>query len=268
MELALWKGGPAMNVPRGGRSSEAGNSISKALRVLDAVAAEPGFRQLGEVAEAARVPKPTAVRILASLCEQGYVIRHPRRGYAAGPRLRTLSHAAGTSADSIDAVLTELSGQTRQTSNFALRVGHEAIYTHQHAGSQPYRITASLGTRFELHGTAIGKSILAWLPQEESDAILAASRLRPLTPYTITDAATLRAQFEAARSDGFATDDEENEVTIRCLAVPVFGRDLAVLGAVSLSAVTYSVSMDELIELAPFVQLAARDIGDLVAGRD
>jgi IclR family acetate operon transcriptional repressor len=253
---------------RTGRASEAGSAVGKALRVLEAVAAEPGYSALGEVAAAAGVPKPTAVRILATLCAEDYVIRHPRRGYTAGPRLRTLRHAAGASADTIDAALAELSERTRQTSNFALRVGGEAIYTHQHDGSQPYRITASLGTRFELHGTAIGKAILASLPDGEVDAILGAAPLRALTPRTITDPAVLRAQLEAARTDGYAVDDEENELTIRCLAVPVFGADRNVVGAVSLSAVTYSVPMEALTALAPQVVSAARHIGDVVAGRE
>lgn len=254
-------------VRRGGRSSDAGNATNKALRVLEAVAAESGYRALGEVAEAARVPKPTAVRILATLCDEDYVIRHPRRGYASGPRLRTLIHAAETNVDKIDSALAELSKDTRQTSNFALRLGREAIYTHQHDGTQPYRITASLGTRLELHGTAIGKAILAWLPEDETKAILNAAPLRPLTPHTITEPTVLRRQLNDARSDGYATDDEENELTIRCVAAPVFRLDQSVVGAVSLSAVTYSVPMEELITLAPQVILAARHIGDLIAGR-
>lgn len=253
---------------RAGRASEAGNSVAKALRVLEAVAAEPGYRALGDVAAAAAVPKPTAVRILAILCEEGYVIRHARRGYTSGPRLRTLGHAAGASIDTIDAALAELSEQTRQTSNFALRVGAEAIYTHQHDGTQPYRITASLGTRFALHGTAIGKAILAWLPEDETDTILGSAPLRALTPRTITDPDIVRGQLVTARANGYAVDDEENELTIRCLAAPVFGRDGSVVGAVSLSAVTYSVPMDALAALAPQVITAARHIGDVVAGRE
>ena len=253
---------------RGGRSSEAGNAIGKALRVLEAVAAEPGYSALGDVAATARVPKPTAVRILATLCEEGYVIRHPRRGYTPGPRLRTLSHAAGASVDTIDSALAELSEQTGQTSNFALRIGPEAIYTHQHDGSQPYRITASLGTRFELHGTAIGKAILASLADDEADAILGSGPLRALTPRTITDPAVVRGELVEARANGYAVDDEENELTIRCLAAPVFGRDQTVVGAVSLSAVTYSLPMEALTALAPQVIVAARHIGDVVAGRE
>ena len=247
----------------GGRTSPSGNAVSKALRVLEAVAAEPGFQPLGEVADRAALPKATTFRVLATLAAEEYVIRHPRRGYAAGPRLRTI----GRAADSIDGVLADLSRRTGQTSNFALRVRHEAIYTHQQDGSQPYRISATLGTRFALHGTAIGKSILAFSSATERDALIDGIALPPLTEHTMTDEAALRAELDAATGLGYTVDDEENESDVRCIAAPVFGPDHGVVGAVSLSALTYSATMEDLVALAPAVRAAADRISDLLSGR-
>jgi len=248
---------------RGGRTSDAGNAVSKTLRVLEAVAAEREFRPLGEIAALAEVPKPTAYRILASLADEDYVIRHEKRGYASGPRLRVLTYSL-MGDDGIDDVLAELSERTRQTTNFGLRSGADAIYTHKRDGAQPYQVRPNLGMRLSLHATAIGKSILAWLPRDEVRAILDRTGLPALTDLTITDLDRLLDELDETRERGWSVDDEENEKSIRCIAAPALASDGTVLGAVSVSTLTFVMERPALEALAPHVLDAARKIGALL----
>ncbi len=246
--------------PRGGRSSDAGSAIVKTLRVLEAVSADRAFRPLGELAAIAAVPKPTAHRILTTLVDEGYVLRHEHRGYTGGPRLRALMYSL-MGDDDVDAVLADLSAHTGQTTNFGLRSGGEAIYTHKHDGAQPYHVHPNLGARLSLHATAIGKCILAWMPREQAVDLVARTGLAECTDRTITDPERLFAELDEVREHGYAIDDEENEPTIRCLAAPVLGHDDVVLGAVGVSTLTLALDRATVEAFAPDVLGAARQIG-------
>lgn len=250
-------GPPRTTGRRGGRSSEAGNAISKAFRVLEEVAARVGVQQLGEISAAARVPKSSTYRILATLVELGYVIRDHNHEYLAGPRLLALGSEVTSSTASLENLLAGLSAEVGETVHLGLRSGDHAVYIHKVEGRQPYFMASYVGMRLGLHCTAIGKCILAHLPEAEVAAIAERTGLRPRTTATITDPARLADELATIRQRGYGIDNEENERTIRCLGVPVLDAAGAPLGAVSLSTVVFLLELPQLERLAPVVSAVA-----------
>jgi DNA-binding IclR family transcriptional regulator len=249
-----------------GRASNAGNAAEKTLRLLEAAAAPGGPHLLGDIAQAAGVAKASAHRILRTLVVNGFLSSDGAGRYPLGPRLRTL--AAGVTAEQADAriddLLGELSRHTGQTVHLGLRTGDTATYTHKVDSPDALRMASRVGMRFPLHTTAIGKCVLAGLADTELAALLA----RPLparTPASRTTPSALRAELDAVRTAGYAVDDEENEPSIRCLAAPVRDAAGAVIGGVSVSALTFLVSTQRLTGWAQDVIATADAVSSRLA---
>ncbi|GGZ48160.1 IclR family transcriptional regulator [Streptomyces subrutilus] len=255
----------ASGAARGGRTSAAGSALEKSLRILEAVAAPGGPHRLAELTAAAAVPKSSTYRILASLVEQGFVRQDAESRYGAGPRLRGLAaQVSGGEPASIGGILDELQQATGQTVHLALRSGETITYIRKLESDQPFRTASRVGMRMPLHTTAIGKSILAHLPDEEVRALVAATGLPARTPRTLTTGRALRAQLAQVRARGFAVDDEENEPTIRCLGAALLDPDGRPIGGVSITTVTFLVSREEIEAYAPALRTATESLAPLL----
>ncbi|MGW0390585.1 IclR family transcriptional regulator [Streptomyces sp. NPDC003042] len=247
-----------------GRTSLAGSALEKSLRILEAVAAPGGPHRLTDVMAAAAVPKSSTFRILAALIEQGFVRSEGESRYGVGPRLRALSAlVSGGEPTSVQQVLDELRQATGQTVHLALHSGQSITYIRKLESAQPFRTASRIGMRMPLHTTAIGKSVLAHLPQEEVRELLAAGLPRR-TPRSLTTHAELSAELAAVRARGYALDDEENEPAIRCVGAAVLGADGRPVGGVSVTTVTFLVSRDELESYAPALLRATNALSPLL----
>lgn len=255
---------PAMT-DRAGRTSDAGNAAEKTVRLLEAATAPGGPHLLGDIAQAAGVPKASAHRILRTLVSNGFLDADGTGRYPVGPRLRTLAAgvAATQAATRIDDLLADLSRRTGQTVHLALRTGATATYTHKVDSADAVQMASRVGMRLPLHTTAIGKCVLAWLPETELTDVLSDTGLAPRTPTSLATSTALRSALADVRAAGFAVDDEENEVSIRCLAAPVRDARGGVIGGVSVSTLTFLVPRDQLVGWAPDVMATA----DLVSTR-
>ncbi|MFJ9338904.1 IclR family transcriptional regulator [Streptomyces sp. NPDC101733] len=249
----------------GGRTSAAGSALEKSMRVLEAVAAPGGPHRLTDVMTAAAVPKSSTFRILASLIEQGFVRSEGESRYGVGPRLRGLSALVGAGEPaSVQGILRELQEATGQTVHLAVHTGETITYIHKLEGDQPFRTASRVGMRMPLHSTAIGKAVLAHLDPAEVRELVAATGLPRRTPRTLTTAPALAAELEDVRTRGFALDDEENELTIRCAGAAVLGPDGRPVGGVSVTTVTFLVSREEVEGYAPALLAAASSLAPLL----
>ncbi|ROQ60243.1 IclR family transcriptional regulator [Streptomyces sp. 840.1] len=237
------------------------NSVAKALRVLDALAQPDAPHRLGEIAERSGVAKASAHRILGTLIAEGYAAPDGEGRYGIGDRLQAMA-ARVLSEDTvgIGAVLRALQQRLGQTVHLAVLNGDHATYTHKVDPDRAYRIATEVGMRLPLHATAAGKALLAHLPAEEASALLDEAPLTPRTAQTVTDPAELERQLKAARADGFAIDYEEHEQSICSLAAPVLDSGGYPVGAVSVSALTFLVTREQLPSFADAVRQAAADV--------
>lgn len=197
-------------------------SVHRALDLLDAVAAGAAPAPLADLAARTGLALPTAHRLAATLVERGYLRRLPDRRYALGFRLVPLGAAAGALAgtDTHD-VLRALVDDLGETANLALLAGDRAEYVAQAPSRYAMRMFTEVGRRVELHCTGVGKALLSQLPPEDVEALARRAALTRHTEHTITDPTDLVAEVARVRERGWAVDEQEQEVGVRCVAVPV-----------------------------------------------
>ena len=216
------------------------NSIEKTLAVLRALSAPDQPRRLADIAERTGLNKTTAHRILQILIAQGYASTRGDGAYASGPALFALTGSALAELD-LGAValpvLDHLRLQTGHTVHLAVRSGSVAVALARAEGRRPYPRVGEVGAQVSLHCTAIGKALLAELPEEEVHAVIAAtSPLTRHTAATIIEPDRLIEELAAVRERGFAIDEEEMRRDVRCVGAVVRDRHGTPIGAVGVSA--------------------------------
>jgi DNA-binding IclR family transcriptional regulator len=230
----------------------------KALALLEVVAQAGAPVQLAELARACGLSKPTVHRVLAQLRELGWVRAHDGGRYSLG--VSALAFAATASSDpTAEQVLARLRDAVGHTVHTGVVSGLRVVYTHKLDGHDQLVMKSRVGATMPLHCTGMGKALLAHLPPERAEAVIAAG-LPPRTPATLTDAAALRADLAAVRERGYAVDEEENEPNIRCVAAVVPEAHGQPLAAVSISTVTFLTGREELLSYVPALQEAARSL--------
>jgi len=251
---------------RRGRASAAGTSVEKAMRIIEALAVSAGPHRLMDVAARAAVPRSTAYRVLAMLAAEGYAENCGDGRYGIGGRLSGLgAQIVSVVSAGVGPALRRLQQEAGgNTVHLAVRVGDHAVYLHKVDSDKPYEMRSRVGNQLWLHCTAIGKAVLAHLPRDEVEAVVASAGMPPRTPATITDLPALHAELAAVRERGYAIDDEENEATVRCLGAAFLDRSGRPRGGVSISTVTFAVERDELLGYAPALQAAVAGMADLI----
>ncbi|MGH3375458.1 MAG: IclR family transcriptional regulator [Actinoallomurus sp.] len=248
------------------------NSVEKTLAVLRALSSPDQPRRLADIAERTAINKTTAHRILQILTAEGYAVTSGDGAYASGPALLALAGSALADRD-LGAVarpiLDNLQRQTGHSVHFAVRSGTVAVYLAKVESQQPYRMASKVGMQVALHCTAIGKALLSRLPEAEVNAVVAAtSPLIRHTPKTIVEPDRLLAELAAVRERGYAIDDEENERDVRCVGAAVHDRHGTAIGAVSVSALTFTLDHDDVGVLGPLVVAAAGRISSALGRRN
>lgn len=197
-------------------------SLERAFDLLERMADAGGEVGLSELSGTSGLPLPTIHRIMRTLVACGYVRQQPNRRYALGPRMIRLGESAsrllGTWARPYLAELVEATGET---ANMALFDGDEIVYVAQVPSRHSMRMFTEVGRRVLPHTTGVGKALLAQLDPAEVRALLARTGMPAATGHTITDPELLLRALEEVRERGYAVDDNEQEVGVRCLAVTV-----------------------------------------------
>lgn len=227
-------------------------SVSRALRVLELLADEPGELGITELSRRLDVHKATASRLVATLSDRGMVERDPstdklRLGFG----LFRLAGAAATGLDLVGRarpVLESLARATGETVNLAVLDSDAVVNIDQIAGSRQIVSVSWVGRRTPLHCTSNGKVLLAHLPEPERERFLAGP-LERLTPNTITGPDRLREQIEEVPSRGYAFTVEELEVGLNAVAAPVRGADGDVVAAISVAGPAFRMTPERIPEL-------------------
>jgi IclR family acetate operon transcriptional repressor len=231
-------------------------SVHRALNVLEALAAAGGTASLGDLAAACGLPAPTLHRLAATLTERGYLRQLPDRRYSLGSRLVPLGADAHAllGARALP-VLRALAEQTGESANLAVLTQGRAEYVAQAPGRHTMRTFTDVGNRVALHCTGVGKALLAAVPPDQAGRLIDAAPLAAQTAATITDPAALRAEIALIRARGYALDEGEMEIGVRCVAVGLPG---AAPMAVSVSGPAARMT-DDLIAAAVSALRAAAD---------
>jgi len=248
-------------------------SVQRCLRLLSLFAQASDGLSASEVAKQSGLPVSTVHRFLANLENAGFLAYASTGKYHLGISSFSIGHAALAQLDirrlSLP-YLQALNRKTRETIHLTVRNGFSAVYVEKLDSPEKLRIFSHIGASVPLYCTAVGKVMLAYLPQEELDGILQQTELRRLTPSTISDPGELRRHLQRVRKNGYAFDLEEHEAHIRCVAAPIWDPCGAVNASLSLTAPVVRMALPRLRELAPLIQEAglriSKELGYQAAG--
>ena len=240
-------------LPRGAQT------LARGLTLLEKVG--EGVHTLDGLAQALGLPKSTAHRLARALVQTGYLRHQPRRGYTLGPKLIRLgfqAHAQQELPLLARPHLEWLRDRTGETVHLGILEGREVVYVDKLPGRRELQLASRVGSRFPAQSTALGKALLAYLPEEAWAQHFIPGLKR--TPRTIADPENFKEELRLTRSRGYALDLEENEVGVRCVAAPVWDGQGKVVAAVSLSTAAVYLDEERIQEVVPLVQEAARRV--------
>ncbi|MCW2763140.1 MAG: IclR family transcriptional regulator [Marmoricola sp.] len=254
-------------------SKNRSSSLRRALDLVDYVAdarMAPGGVTLTELATGVGLSKSTAYRLLAPLIDYGLVNRTASGGYEVGLRAVHLGQVYLERSDvrTVAAgLLSELREQTGETSHLVVPDRFEVVYIAKSDNPGPTTMSSRVGTRQPLHCTAVGKAVLADMSDDAIDEVVAMG-LPPRTPQTRTTRTALLADLEIVRSRGFAVDDGENEVGIRCIGAAIKDGTASVVAAISVSGPDGRVTRDRVDEIGSKVTAIAIEISRRLGYRE
>jgi DNA-binding IclR family transcriptional regulator len=248
-------------------------SVTRAIRALELIA-EAGSLGVTELGRALDVHKATASRLIATLAERGLLERDPlTEKYRLGFGLIRLAGAAMAGLDLVRTahpILEGLAERTRETVNLGVLSGDAVVYVDQISGTRAIVSVSWVGRSTPLHCSSNGKVLLANMPDDERDRLLARPLERP-TASTIVDAAALVAQLRDVRIRGYAQTLEELEEGLNAVAAPVRGADGQVVAALSVSGPAFRMRPVDLPRIARLTMEAAgvvsRRLGYVERGR-
>ena len=236
-------------------------SVDRALQLLEHLADAGGSLRLAELEAVTGLPLPTIHRLIRALMHNGYVRQEPSRRYALGPRLIRLGERAGKTLGSWAVPrLTELVDDIGETANMAVLEGDTVVYVAHVPSAHSMRMFTEVGRRVGAHCTGVGKAILAQLPDEQVRELLRRTGMPVRTPRTYTDPDALLTELAEVREQGWAVDDAEEEVGVRCVAAPVPG--MPATAAVSVSGPSGRLTVSRVVEIGPVLQRVAAGIAD------
>lgn len=252
-----------------GTSRDAGGvqALDRALDLLELMAGAADGVSLSCLAEVSGLPQSTIHRLLRTLIRRGYARQLSSRHYALGPKCLQLgesaSHLMGTWVGPHLRQLVEAIGET---ANLAVLDGDLVVYVAQAPSSRhSMRMFNEVGRRVHPHCTAVGKAILSQLPEGAVRQIIARTGMPRQTDRTITDIGELLVELGRVRERGYAIDDGEQEVGVRCFALPVPGAPVPM--AVSVSGPAARVTLAVARSSVPLLRSAANALGAELSGR-
>ena len=249
-----------------GRGSASGGvqSIERAFDLLEMLADAGGALGLSELATNSGLPLPTVHRLMRTLVNRGYVRQEASRRYTLGSRLIRLGETSSRMLGTwLRPFLAQLVRETGETANLAMLDGDEVVYIAQVPSAHSMRMFTEPGRRVRPHCTAVGKALLAQLPPGEARALLERGGMPAYTPTTITDPDLLVAHFEVIRKQGYAVDEGEQEIGVRCFAVAV--PDAPAPLAISTSGPQARMTDDAAARIVPVLKQAALQISATIA---
>jgi IclR family pca regulon transcriptional regulator len=221
-----------------GRAPHFVQSLERGLAVIRAFDEHNPELTLSDVARVTGLTRAAARRFLLTLADLGYV-RTDGRYFTLSPRILELGYAYLSSLSLPEVAephLERLVAEVHESSSVSVLDGEDIVYVARVPTSRIMTVSINVGTRFPAYATSMGRVLLAALDEEALDAYLGEVELRPLSPRTLTSAASLRTELGKVRRQGWALVDQELEEGLRSVAAPIRDRSGKTIAAVNLSA--------------------------------
>jgi IclR family pca regulon transcriptional regulator len=231
-------------------------SLERGLAILSAFGSDRSTIGVSELSRELGLSRSTTHRYIATLTALGYLQQDAEtKRYRLGPRVLDLGFAAINSMDIREISvphLQALSDATGFTANLAILDGGDVVYIERcrtsRSGQREIDLNLHVGSRLPAYCTAMGKALLAFVPDERFEEIIDGVELVARGPNTITGRVALRAEMARIRTMGVAVNNEELAYGLRSIAAPIRSSSGEVVAALNLAVHRSMVSIDDLIE--------------------
>ncbi len=262
----------ALPILRGPRYSQ---SLERGLAILGCFTSEHPILGIADIADELGMSRSTTHRYVTTLLALGYLEQGRSRKYRLGLRVTDLGMSALNATglrENVHPFLEELRERTGYTIGLAVLDGAEILYVDRARSWRRAERETDLGlfpgSRLPAYCTAMGKVMLAYLPEEVQRELIAQLKLERKSPSTITSKQALRAEFEQIVEDGYAVNDQELRPGLQAIAVPVRDESREVIAAVGIAASPEAISLTELTDaLGPHLLSSAARISSRLGYR-
>lgn len=242
-------------------------SVDRALSILELISNYNEGLGITDISESLGLHKSTVHRLLGTLIYKGYVVQDQvSLKYKLTTKLFELGNKIIEGKDILEASKAHTEALMRRLNevvHLVIRDGTDIVYIDKVEASDSFsmmRMASNIGRRSPLYSTSVGKAMLAFMDEEEVAEIWNASKIVKLTEKTITDFDEFMKELEKIRQLGYAEDDEENELGVRCIGAPIFNSWGEVEGAISISGPTIRITKEKIDEIAEEVKKCAYSI--------
>jgi IclR family transcriptional regulator, pca regulon regulatory protein len=242
-------------------------SLARGLSVIEAFEGHTEGQTVADISRSTGLSRAAARRSLITLQLLGYV-ESSGRTYRLKTRVLTLGFSY-LSSNSLPAIvqptLEHITELVHESSSLGVLEGEQVVYIGRSTAKRVMSVGLSVGSRLPAYCTSLGRVLLAALPEAELAAYLQVTHVKALTPKTITDKQLLGDIIRSVRSDGFAITDEELELGLRSIAVPVKTHQNKVVAAMNIGVQAARVSAAEMIHrFLPILQENAAMLAPLL----
>lgn len=248
-------------------------SIVRAFQIMEALSNHPSGMTITQLSRMFGLPVSSTSAILNTLHSIGYLVKEDS-SFVLGTRVLEMGNRVLQEMELrkvLEIPLRKLVDRVSITAHAGILEGTSFVLIEKIEDRGFIKVNTYVGCQCHLHCTALGKTLLAFQEDQRRERLLKRLSLPRFTPNTITDVNHLRREVEKIREQGYAIDDEEEGLGIRCIGAPVFDREGKVLAAISLTGTTSQITMSNLNGLIQEVQTTARAIskklGHLPDGR-
>jgi len=257
--------------PEGSATTSYVQSLTRGLTILEALSEAEGGATLTDIAQKVALPPSTTHRLLNTLEKMDYVHQTGELGlWAIGLKTFTVGSAFVSNRDfalQSHPYLRRLMDQSGETANLSILDGYDVVFIGQVQCREIMRMLVKLGSRHPIHASGSGKAILAALPDDTVQDILAKHGLPRHTEHTIVTPDGLWNAIKLIRKHGYAYDDEEHALGLRCVAAAVYDEYSEPLGAISLAGPLSRLTDERIRALGPLVARTAAEITARMGGR-
>jgi DNA-binding IclR family transcriptional regulator len=238
--------------------------LDRALALLDALSQQGPDLALGEISQSLKLHKSTAHRLIMVLERHRLLERNSRTGrYRLGLKLFELGTKAVSQLDLREQArpfLERVVLETGETVHLCIYDDGEVVYVDKVEPARSVRLASSVGRRNPAYCTAVGKAIMAYLPEAQIEDAVRKHGLHPLTTKTVSTLAEFKTELERIRERGYSIDDEENEEGVSCVGAVVRGFDGDPVAAISVSGPTFRLGKEKVAMIAQSVIAAAEGL--------
>lgn len=238
-------------------------SVARALSILELFDERRSSLSTNEISSLTGLNRGTAYRFCQTLRQLGYLEEIRQSTFRPGLKVLSLAQAALGARELVDVAMPRLQAlrhESGETVNLAMPDGAEMVYVARLLNDDLLALRLVVGSRLPIVASSLGRAVLAFMPDDEREAILSTASFPQLTSRTITERDALESQLERIRRDGYAFNDQEFAVGVCGIAAPIIGADGRPVAAINLS-IARPVSASDARSLAPLLLAAAADVG-------